>query len=61
MRAIFDAQDQHRQKISELAVARRGIIGELLNQDLSKAEIARQLGITRARMSQLTTEVAANT
>jgi predicted XRE-type DNA-binding protein len=54
-KAILKEQDDYREKISTLSATRRELIDELRSTGLKAADIAKGLGITRARMSQLST------
>jgi predicted XRE-type DNA-binding protein len=56
-KAVLDAQDRHRQAISTLSAMRREIIDAMRASGLRPADIAKQLGVTRSRMSQLMTAV----
>lgn len=52
-KAVLDAQDRHRQAISTLSAMRREILNEIRASGIRPAEMAKRLGITRTRMSQL--------
>lgn len=53
IKAVHARQDSYRKAISSLAVMNRDALEELRQGGMKPAEIAKKLGITRSRMSQL--------
>jgi hypothetical protein len=53
-KAVLSAQDRHRKMISTLSALRREIIEDMRREGMKPAQIARALGVSSARMSQLT-------
>lgn len=53
LKAVLEGQDRYRKAISSLAVTRRDTLEELRRSGLKPAEMAKALGVTRSRMSQL--------
>lgn len=52
-KAVLEAQDRHRQAISTLSAMRREILNEIRASGVRPTEMAKRLGVTRTRMSQL--------
>jgi hypothetical protein len=52
-KAVLEKQDDYRQAISTLSAMRREILNEIRASGVRPAEMAKRLGVTSARMSQL--------